>query len=136
MRISPGLGQTVVGLQLDTAAASFGPVPRGELVAGRQDHFGAEAIEQCAPALIAWQSGPLGADALGGHDRNQAGLWESAKAPRPRSGRSHPPWQTRGTGYGGSARTARVGARRYTTMATSDIRNDAAKFGVMNQSAP
>ena len=42
--------------------------------------------------------------------------------------------RTSGYGYGGSGRTRALGARRYATIAASDIISDAAKYGVRNQS--
>ena len=61
-------------LQAVASAAQFGRGARGELVAGGQEDLGAEALEQRAPGLVAWQRRPQGADALRRDDRNQPRL--------------------------------------------------------------
>jgi hypothetical protein len=38
-----------------------------------------------------------------------------------------------GSGYGGRSRPRAVGARRYTTIASTEVRSDARKNGVVNQ---
>ena len=70
----------VVGLEAIAPTAQIRRGSRRELVAGREEQLGSEALEQRAPTLVAWKRGTQRADALGRNDWNQPCL------PRQREG--------------------------------------------------
>ena len=116
MRALSAFGERVARLEPVRAPAQFRGDPRGELVAGREEHLGAEALQQRPPRFVAAERRSQRRDALRRDDRDQPRLARQRERAlvAGRVGFARP-WQRRGT------RRRRRGCRATTRCGSAAI---------------